>query len=266
MRLNEKVKDIEKTTKSILKIYENLARLDLENKKSSIEYQKYIDYLNIALNVEEKKYNCLTNDELKKIEKIEINNKLVRERILEKADSKIVLEDDEVARTMVVADAQKNVVKQIFYSFLEEEIKKKRKLINFKYLSLFTDVTIEPSAVIKNFDMSNNINILIEDTSLEIPFEELINYTCYINASQVIKEILIKKTFDRNDENNIINLLKIRAYLVLMNSESINKLLKLLDKVSKDYQVNKICLLELYKLFNQTENDKEKHKINKLVI
>lgn len=266
MSLDEKVKDIEKTTQSILNIYENLARLDLESKKSSIEYQKYIDYLNIAIDVEEQKYSKLTNDELKQIEKIEINDKLVRERILQKSDHKIILEDDEVARTMAVADTQTDAVKQLFYSFLEEEIKKRKNLINFKYLSLFTNVTIEPSAVMKNFDMSSNINILIEDTSLEIPFEELINYTCYVNVSQIIKKILIKKSFDRNDESNIINLLKIRAYLVLLNLENRNKLLKLIDKIARDYQINKICLVEIYKLFNQTENDKEKHKINKLKI
>lgn len=64
----EIIEKLIKVTKSIEKLYSNLATLEIKNKKESVEFNKHLDYLNMALELERELYNSLNLDASKSID------------------------------------------------------------------------------------------------------------------------------------------------------------------------------------------------------
>ena len=78
-----------------------------------------MEYLKIALEVESAKYQSLTNEELKELQKAA---KGKNERIFRQTDKYIEIDDEEITQTVYLADLQREKEKYIFYSMLEDEI------------------------------------------------------------------------------------------------------------------------------------------------
>ena len=56
------MEELVKIEDSISSLYQKMYELELEHKKETLEYQTLLDYLVIALDVEERKYNDLFTD------------------------------------------------------------------------------------------------------------------------------------------------------------------------------------------------------------
>lgn len=61
--LNQKLNDLIKIGLSIQNIYFNLYRLEKENKKDSLEFRKYVNYLQLAIEIENQKFKPITRRE-----------------------------------------------------------------------------------------------------------------------------------------------------------------------------------------------------------
>ena len=255
------LESIKKTTKSIEKLYSILCELDMNGKKNTKEYNEYLDYLQIALEVENSKYAELSNQQLKKI----MDEKDIDERIKQKADMFYKLElDNEEINALLAADNKKLKDKYIFYAMLEEEISKNKTLTVLKYVLLYADTKIEEYAIQNKFDMSKNNKIIIEQELLDIPIDEIEKYTSRMKIQQIINKLL-KKDFNRTDEESLIDILKLRTALTYLDDEEILSTRQTLNSLDS-LDVNKYFLTIIKNSFDNSHNDKNKYKVNKLKI
>lgn len=258
------LENMKKTTNSIMNLYKKLCKLEILNQKNTQNYNKYMEYLKIALEVEKEKYRSLTNEELENLQTLAKGN---NERIFRQTDKYIEIDDEEITKTIYLADNQKEKEKHIFYSMLEDEIQEKQNTnhIILKYHLLFTDAQIEPYAVENNFNMSHTNKVIIEQNIQEIPANELAQYANIIKSSMIIKELLNQNTFNTEKDEDLIKILKLRTSLTQLSKEPIENFQSSLNEYAKT-QVNKQALIKIQETITNSTKDKIRYKIKKLII
>ena len=242
----QELEKMQKTADSIMNIYKELCELEILNQKNTPKYKKYMEYLKIALEVESAKYQSLTNEELKELQKAA---KGKNERIFRQTDKYIEIDDEEITQTVYLADLQREKEKYIFYSMLEDEINENHNInhIALKYLLLFADTQIEPYAV------------------KEIPVDEFAEYANIVKSNAIIEDLLSQETFDIAKEEDLVQILKLRTSLTQLSTESIKNIQASLKEYEK-IEVNHKALNKIKEVVTKTTEDKEKYKLKKLVI
>lgn len=260
----QELENMQKTADSIMNIYKELCELEILNQKNTPKYKKYMEYLKIALEVESAKYQSLTNEELKELQRAA---KGKNERVFRQTDKYIEIDDEEITQTVYLADLQREKEKYIFYSMLEDEINENHNInhIALKYLLLFADTQIEPYAVENNFNMSHNNKVIIEQSVKEIPADEFAEYANIVKSNAIIEDLLSQETFDIAKEEDLIQILKLRTSLTQLSNEPIKSIQASLKEYAK-IEVNHEALNKIKEVVTKTTEDKEKYKLKKLVI
>ena len=146
---------------------------------------------------------------------------------------------------------------------LDEEIKNapiqiKSKLLDIKYSRLFCDILIEPYAILNNFNMTNNHNYLIISEYTKIKTNEIVEYVIYNDTKLIIRNLLIQENYNKEKEEIIIQLIKLKTNLTILNQESITKIEHFLEisNIESPY------LKEIYETIYDSKQNKSKHKVN----
>ena len=190
------IKELLEVTNSIKELYKRLYNLECEGKKESEEYRKNLEYLKIAIEVEDGIYDEF---DILKVEKMynfllkqhEINEHFILKRIVNNINDKFVINEDWVLdlfpeelvdsvyeshnekteeELMQFASGFLEVYKSLnkdisegVLVFLQEYINKnnssdiKDELIKRKYNLLFTNKKLEASIILNDFNISNLI-------------------------------------------------------------------------------------------------------------
>lgn len=146
---------------------------------------------------------------------------------------------------------------------LDEEIKNapiqiKSKLLDIKYSRLFCDILIEPYAILNNFNMTNNHNYLIISEYTKIKTNEIVEYVIYNDTKLIIRNLLIQENYNKEKEEIIIQLIKLKTNFTILNQESITKIEHFLEisNIESPY------LKEIYETIYDSKQTKSKHKVN----
>ena len=258
----QNLKELKQTTLSIQNLYNKIKESELTS--NSNEIKKYLDYLQIAREVENSKYNSLTKEELRKIQTItEKQNNIIYKRIEFKANieeiNKTPKIEPDTELSLFIIEYQQNIL----FSVLDEEIKNapiqiKSKLLDIKYSRLFCDILIEPYAILNNFNMTNNHNYLIISEYTKIKTNEIVEYVIYNDTKLIIRNLLIQENYNKEKEEIIIQLIKLKTNLTILNQESITTLEHFLEisNIESPY------LKEIYETIYDSKQTKSKHKVN----
>ena len=258
----QNLKELKQTTLSIQNLYNKIKESELTS--NSNEIKKYLDYLQIAREVENSKYNFLTKEELRKIQTItEKQNNIIYKRIEFKANieeiNKTPKIEPDTELSLFIIEYQQNIL----FSVLDEEIKNapiqiKSKLLDIKYSRLFCDILIEPYAILNNFNMTNNHNYLIISEYTKIKTNEIVEYVIYNDTKLIIRNLLIQENYNKEKEEIIIQLIKLKTNLTILNQESITKIEHFLEisNIESPY------LKEIYETIYDSKQNKSKHKVN----
>ena len=145
----------------------------------------------------------------------------------------------------------------------DEEIKNapiqiKSKLLDIKYSRLFCDILIEPYAILNNFNMTNNHNYLIISEYTKIKTNEIVEYVIYNDTKLIIRNLLIQENYNKEKEEIIIQLIKLKTNFTILNQESITKIEHFLEisNIESPY------LKEIYETIYDSKQTKSKHKVN----
>lgn len=263
-----RTKELYMISKSIKILYDKLCELEMNGLKDSVLYNQYIDYLRIALDVEENEYRQINdNDTLVLIHDFADKKKeRIFSRISVKTDDLINLNDSNYSDAIMTANFITELVYNVFFSIIDEEIinNNRKDLIKYKYDNIFSSVSMESYAVFNKFNMFNNHNYIVFDDNLPISFDDIKNHLLVEQFSN-LSSLKLVNDFDSNSIDDIIDISYLRACLVLLDDKDVEKLYDSLYNISK-LNVNKNFLACLYNLFDKNKDDKEKHKVNKLVI
>lgn len=247
-------------TESIKAIYNKLCELEIKNQKNSPEYKQNIDYLKIALQVEEQIYNQTNKEELKKLAK---TNKRIRNKI------------DDIEPNMgpmagqiySIAASLDDELFTIFFSVLDEKIEEadnKTALCNVKYNNLFTHPDIESFGIANEFKMNSRTNFIFEENKLEISTEEIKKYFLITEFDNFVSQLLVDGYNDQK-ESDITKMCILKSILILLDEEDIKEQYIRVSKLTK-YAIDKETYYDILALFEQTKQNKQKHKVNILKI
>lgn len=264
-----KIKELYMVSKSIKVLYDKLCELEMNGLKDSVLYNQYIDYLRIALDVEEKDYRQINdNNTLVLIHDFaDKKEERIFSRISAKTNDLINLNDNNHRNAIMTAKFISELVFYVFFSIIDEEIinSNRKDLIKYKYDNIFNCSNIELYAVFNKFNMVNDYyNYIVFDDDLPVSFDDIKNHLLVEQFSN-LSSLKLVNDFDLNSIDDIIDISYLRACLVLLDNKDVKKLYDSLYNISK-LNVNKNFLACLYNLFDKNKDDKEKHKVNKLVI
>ena len=267
-RLMILINDLYNISNSIKVLYDKLCDLEMKGEKDSDLYNKYIDYLRIAIEVEEKEYSKINNDDILACIHNFVDNRKgnIYSRITSKTDDLINLNDSNCSDDIMIANFINELISNVFFSILDEEIinSNRQDLIKYKYDKIYKSSNIENYAIINKFNMSDNHNYIVFIDDLPIIFNDIKNYLLVQQFARLFSLKLVND-FDLNNIYDLIDIIYLRTYLVLLDDEDVKKLYDNIGNISK-LDVSKDFLDCMYDIFEKNKNDKEKHKINKLVI
>ena len=288
-----------KTSESIEEIYHHLFRLELIDQKDSLEYQKYFDYLKIAIEVENRIYEendfntskCsaflgVLNDTFKgrfhtAFDSISIKDfknaslyrvyNVINNRIYENDD----IDDEEIDEnpysTFIINMLEKETCLLLLSKIASDKKLSQTNIIRIKYYLSFVNNKLENELIDSVFNVSNSVfvhsylyaNIYGEGDK----YSSLVNFYCYSGALYEIRHILAfndNDLFKKND-NVIVRLEILKAYLALADDETMADVNDYLNNLVYDKHLeDKIIVERLKNLFINIQKTREKLLLLKL--
>ena len=106
--------------------------------------------------------------------------------------------------------------------------------------------------------MTNNHNYLIISEYTKIKTNEIVEYVIYNDTKLIIRNLLIQENYNKEKEEIIIQLIKLKTNLTILNQESITKIEHFLEisNIESPY------LKEIYETIYDSKQNKSKHKVN----
>ena len=211
-------------SEKIIKIYNNLYNLEINNKKETNLYKKYISYLNLLTELESETYSSISENDLS-----------LFVGIIKESDPNIKLNDF----SLVINDKYNSYVYKRILNNLRYENNKR--LINL--FEKEDDELMINSLLLDNLILEDIINAFIFETESSIKKTDNINYK---NSFKMIKYLLsyLNKSIENNLKNgfNIPNKLFLTSTILIDNQDDFKKKVRehYLEYINKEvYELGK---------------------------
>lgn len=297
---NERTNSLTKTVSSIETLYKKLCELEIKQKKDTFEFSKTLDYLSIALEVENKTIEILNrNDCGKWIEHFSMQefygemlndieslihqnyNDRISRRIFNMLFYKIMNEldyddkdninDDIVSNTVKIDEALKKDRMKFYLIFLNEFINNeeyyddKKYLIKAKYNAVFINKSIEKYMMLNKFKLPKKTYFSSESLASELKIDKdlyriLRNSFGLELAVNQIQEIL-KEDYSNDTILPILRQCLLRTSFLFLDEENLIDLnLDFLELLDKNYIDNEVGKQLVIESFNNVCKDRSKTK------
>ena len=239
-----------KVSNSIYNLFNILCDLDIKGKKDNDEYKKNLDYLKIALSVENDLYknNHLNSDRCNEIIEFIIMSMLPRKMIDDFEALSLFKFDNSTTRRIINALNKKKIMvyDEIGKIFSENEYED-------RYIEDLQDILFVNN-LIRSYILEDLINAIIVFNEEELQKEENANYRdCLIRMKYFIAYIykengedLLKREF--NPYDRILDNTKMYAFATKLNSND-------LADIKREF-LSKLAIKQIYKILSTNIHEK----------